>query len=137
LIQTFQRDKFKFELQVHYLKANDSGPGEKKSDKDRIKMLLMMPDNMWFSIGFGKNMNQTDMIVWHANGKDSEVIDYFSKGKYTPQPDEEQNLEAWHNLIEASEEDLDDYPKVNFLIYRDLDTGDAEKDFLIELDTEL
>lgn len=40
-------------------------------------------------------------------------------------------------MIEADEEEPDDYPKVNFLVYRDLDTGDAEKDFLIEIDTEI
>ena len=36
---------------------------------DRIEMILFMPDNMYFSIGFGPSMTATDMITWHAKGE--------------------------------------------------------------------
>ena len=100
-------------------------------------MILSMPDNMWFAIGFGTNMSSTDMIGWHANGTDSKVTDYYSVKKEAPKPDDEQNLDFYFNLFEADDKIANDYPKVHFLVYRDLDTGDEEKDFLIELGTEI
>ena len=46
-----------------------------------------MPDQTWFSIGFGKDMFDVDMIAWHANGLDSYVRDYWSTEKFTPPED--------------------------------------------------
>ena len=48
-----------------------------------------MPDQMWFSVGFGKDMWDTDMIGWHADGKQSKVLDYFSTSKSSPELDEQ------------------------------------------------
>lgn len=137
LVQTWMRSKFKFEMRVYYMKAGSAGPGDLDSDKDRIKMLLKMPDQMWFAIGFGTSMYKTDMIVWHANGENSTVTDYFSNGKYKPSVDAEQNVQYFVNMVEADEDDPEDYPKVHFLVYRDLDTGDTDKDFLIEVNSEI
>ena len=100
-------------------------------------MILSMPDNMWFAIGFGTNMRNTDMIGWHANGPDSYATDYYSTKKSAPEPDAKQDIEYYFNLFDADEDDPDDYPRVHFLTYRDLDTGDAEQDFNIELETEI
>ena len=105
--------------------------------KDRIKMIVSMPDKMWFSIGFGTSMKNTDMIAWHADGQESRVVDYWSTKKWTPETDEQQDLDFYFNTFEADPEDEEDYPKVHFLTYRDLDTGDTEKDYLIELDKEI
>ena len=87
---------------------------------------------MWFSIGFGTNMYNTDMIVWHADGDESNVIDYYSTENWTPEADEQQDLDYYHIWYPADEDDPDSYPKVNFLIYRDLDTNDAEKDYILD-----
>lgn len=69
LIQTWKRSRFLFELQVFYQPAGSeqAGPSGRK-DKDQIKMILAMPDKMWFSVGFGTGMSKTDMIGWHAEG---------------------------------------------------------------------
>ena len=101
-------------------------------------MIVTMPDKMWFSIGFGTSMKDTDMIVWHADGgENSRVVDYWSTRKWTPEIDEQQDLDSYSNTIEADANDPEDYPKVVFLTYRDLDTGDVEKDYLISLDKEI
>ena len=46
-----------------------------------------MPNNTWLSIGFGKNMDNVDMIAWFANGDNSSIGDYFSVGIYRPPTD--------------------------------------------------
>ena len=51
-------------------------------------MIVSMPDQMWFSIGFGNDMWDTDMIGWHADGTNSRVLDYFSTAKISPELDE-------------------------------------------------
>ena len=100
-------------------------------------MIVSMPDKMWFSIGFGTSMKNTDMIVWHADGDESRVIDYWSTQKFTPEIDEQQDFDFYFNTFEADEEVEDDYNKVSFLTYRDLDTGDDDKDYLISLEKEI
>ena len=137
LIQTFTAAKFKFELQVFYQKAGSASSRDINADKDRIKMIVSMPDKMWFSIGFGTSMKNTDMIVWHADGDESRVVDYWSTQKFTPEIDEQQDLDFYFNTFEADEEVEDDYNKVSFLTYRDLDTGDDDKDYLISLEKEI
>ena len=42
-------------------------------------------------------------------------------------------MEYYFNLFDADENDPEDYPKVHFLVYRDLDTGDEDKDYLITI----
>ena len=62
----------------------------KEGTNERLKMVLTMPDQSWFSIGFGASgMINVDMIGWHANGEDSYVRDYFSVAKNVPPEDEE------------------------------------------------
>ena len=101
-------------------------------------MILTMPDQSWFSIGFGANMNNVDMIGWHADGADSYVRDYFSKTKNTPPEDDEQNLDSEVPEFTAKDPNTEgDYDRVSFVTYRDLDTGDAEQDYLVPLDEEI
>ena len=45
-------------------------------------------------------------------------------------------MEYYFNLFDADENDPEDYPKVHFLVYRDLDTGDEDKDYLITINKE-
>lgn len=132
LIQTWTLgEKFQFELSVFYQTAGSSTSRDKEGLRDRIKMIVEMPDQMWFSIGFGNDMFDTDMIGWHADGLQSKVLDYFSTSKDSPGLDEQQDVEYYVKLFDADENDPEDYPKVRFLVYRDLDTGDMEKDYLI------
>ena len=60
-----------------------------------------MPDKMWFSIGFGTSMKNTDMIAWHADGQESRVVDYWSTKKWTPETDEQQDLDFYFNTFEV------------------------------------
>jgi hypothetical protein len=50
-------------------------------NEERIELVLFMPDGMWFSIGFGSSMVETDMIAFFAQGGDSYVEDYWSTQK--------------------------------------------------------
>ncbi len=59
---------------------------------DRLKILVRMPDRHWFSIGFGSDMTDTDMIAWHADGEASYVKDYWSTKKGAPKEDDVQSV---------------------------------------------
>ena len=74
---------------MFYQKAGLAPKRDKQSLKDRIKMIVSMPDQMWFSVGFGNDMWDTDMIGWHADGSQSKVLDYFSTSKSSPELDEQ------------------------------------------------
>jgi len=67
-------------------------------------------------------MTDSDMILFSANGEDSQFYDLYSQGYFMPREDEENNLEG--SFIKVGDE-------VIFTVTRPLDTGDA-KDYLIE-----
>ena len=90
---------------------------------------------MWFSIGFGDSMFETDMIAWHANGTNSYVEDYYSKRRAAPKIDDQRDVEFIFGQVPASSPT--DYPKVYFMTWRPLDTGDTEEDFLIPLNADI
>ena len=77
--------KYTYTMAVTYEAASGDTP-------ERIRMLLKMPDQMWFAIGFGSSMTNTDMIAWHSNGKDSYVQDYWSTSKAEPKLDDSQDV---------------------------------------------
>ena len=106
------------------------------STNDRLKMIVTIPDGSYFSIGFGDSMFNVDMIGWHAKGANSYAKDYFSTGKYKPPADAEQNLETEDPVLIAKV-DEDDYDKVRFVTYRDLETTDTSEDFIVPLDEEI
>lgn len=64
---TWQVGKFIFTVQVKY-----------NIELERIELIVVIPDNMYFSIGFGNSMLDCDMIAWHAKGAESTVVDYWS-----------------------------------------------------------
>ena len=111
----------KWALEVFYEEAT-------QNTNERLKMVVTMPDQTWFSIGFGgTNMFNVDMIGWHANGSDSYVKDYFSVEKNDPPEDKEQNLTNEEVKFVAKDPALEkDYDKVTFVTYRDLETTDKE-----------
>ena len=101
-------------------------------------MEMTMPNLSYFSIGFGGSMYKTDMIAWHSNGDDSYERDYYSYSKKTPELDEEQNLVNGGREFILKDPDVEDsYDIVKFVTYRDLDTNDSEKDFLVPLNEEI
>ena len=103
---------------------------------------MTMPDQMWFSIGFGNSiMTNTDMIGWHAAGdEDSKVVDYYSPWRNTPTIDPIQDLVVYKRAIPSNTDpDVEgaEYNQVQFLVYRDLDTGDTADDYVIKLGEEM
>ena len=87
-------------------------------------MVTSIPDNMYYAIGFGEGMNDTDMIGWHGAGDDSYVQDYWSTSKSVPAIDDSNDLQ-WTAFPQKSSLDIE-YDWVTFLTYRALDTGDTE-----------
>ena len=47
----------------------------------------VVPDDSWFSIGFGPTMTNTDMILWTVDKGVGRVADLFSFGQSTPMED--------------------------------------------------
>jgi len=66
-----------FELDTCYDKNN--GP--------RLVFKVVMPNNSWFSIGFGATMKNTDMIAWFADNKVGLTKDYWSTSHKDPVED--------------------------------------------------
>lgn len=66
-----------------------------------LYMEVVVPIGAWFSIGFGKDMTDTDMIVWHAFDTNPYAEDYksFSRGK----PD----VDPTNNLVTSYEKSAD------------------------------
>jgi len=54
---------------------------------EELKFKVVIPNDTYVSLGFGKNMNKVDMIGWHALGEDSKAVDYWSVAKLTPDID--------------------------------------------------
>ena len=120
-----------WQLEIYYEAAT-------KDNNERMKMEMTMPNLSYFSIGFGGSMYRTDMIAWHSNGDDSYERDYYSYSKKIPELDEEQNLVNGGREFILKDPDVEDsYDIVKFVTYRDLDTNDSEKDFLVPLNEEI
>jgi hypothetical protein len=65
-------------------------------EESELYMTVTVPTNTWFAIGFGSQMVDTDMIVWHADAEEPYSEDYksFSKGK--PTVDQVNNVQTSH-----------------------------------------
>eukprot|EP00347_Sterkiella_histriomuscorum_P007376 403349177 len=50
-----------------------------------------VPNNQYFSIGFGKTMTNCDMVLWQAQQASSKVQDMYSRGRYQPDIDSKNN----------------------------------------------
>ena len=79
---------------------------------------MNVPDNSWFSIGFGQDMYDTDMILWQASGSNSKAMDLYSTGHSTPSMQETQNVPSEQPIVNAANS------TVSFITTRDMDTGD-------------
>ena len=108
-------------------------PADNEHD-DRLAFRVIMPNNMWFCLGFGETMSNTDMIAWHSASEESFSQDYWSVSREAPVVDGSVDLETKFTRLMAKQEDVaDDYDRMVFLSYRNLDTGDSAQDYLINL----
>ena len=89
-----------------------------------------MTNNSYISLGFGYDMNDVDMIGWHANGETAFAEDYWSTSKITPKVDAVSNLVSTHEITEGKK-------TVKWVTKRKLDTGDLAEDYLIPLNDEI
>ena len=49
-----------------------------------IRFLVVVPNNQYFAIGFGKTMTNCDMVIWQAASAQSRVQDLYSFDRSTP-----------------------------------------------------
>ena len=75
-------------------------------------------------LGAGGMARGSDMVVFHANGKDSYCSDMTSQGYTKPANDKTKNLSCKHEYKDG---------EVHFTVKRKLDTGDSN-DFVIQTD---
>ena len=85
LIKEWKFRGYSFKMEVAYIPADDD-------EEERMQFFVTMPDKMYFSIGFGGSMRNTDMITWHADGIYSKVADYWSTERDTPEKDDNQDI---------------------------------------------
>ena len=89
-----------------------------------------MPDNAYFSIGFGDSMYNTDMLAWFSDNGTGSVVDYYSEGEFTPSEDITQNFsEGLANAFDSTTK------RMTFVTRRPLDTSDLDGDFVVKLNT--
>ena len=85
LIKSWRFQEKEFTMEVAYIPADDD-------EEERMQFFVTMPDKMYFSIGFGGSMRNTDMIAWQADGRNSKVVDYWSTSRDTPEIDDAQDV---------------------------------------------
>ena len=97
--------------------------------EQELVLKLVMPETSWFAIGFGSNMEDTDMIAWFNGDGNGFAKDYWSSGYGRPAED------AIQNIRDGETPKFDANAKtMTFVTRRPLDTGDSEQDFLVKLD---
>ena len=91
-----------------------------------------MKDNSWLGLVLGDaGMSPgSDMIQIMADGVNSRVYDKFSQGYISPPLDSKDNINT-ESTLRIFDDDF-----IRFTLVRDLDTGDADKDFLIPVEQE-
>ena len=89
-----------------------------------------MPDDSWFSIGFGPNMTNTDMIGWFSDKGVGSTKDYWSTANIPP------TVDTISNISQDSAPTFDAATgRMTFVTRRALDTGDSSQDYLIPVGT--
>ena len=100
-------------------------------DTQELVFKAVVPNNTWFSIGFGESMTNTDMIGWFVKDKAGSNVDYWSTSQAAPVEDTTSDLTE--DRPAAYDEATD---KMTFVTRRLLDTGDTEQDFLVKLNVD-
>ena len=47
-------------------------------DRQTVRFLTTVPNNQYFTIGFGGSMTNVDTVSWEANGNNSNAVDLYS-----------------------------------------------------------
>jgi hypothetical protein len=95
----------------------------------KLQMVVDVPSNQYFSIGFGASMVDTDMIVWQTPSSGPSTTDLWSTSNGKPSTDAQQDVTTTAVTINSDK-------SVHFTSERPLDTGD-QQDFLVPLDTDI
>ena len=90
-------------------------------DPNTVRFLVEVPNNQYFSIGFGPTMFGCDEVVWEANGQNSAAYDLWSIDYRTPSIDPHQDYTTTY---------VYNGTHVTFTSDRVLNTGD-NLDFII------
>lgn len=116
-----------------YAVAKSSGHGKELQDGYNVEVTwdqrsqvvtftVVMPNLTWLGLVLGSQTHDnSDMILFSANGMSSRFFDLFSEGDFAPFNDINQNLTGDFDLVGN---------EVKFSVSRKLDTGDPH-DFLI------
>ena len=100
-------------------------------DTQELVFKAVVPNNAWFSIGFGESMTNTDMIGWFVKDKAGSTVDYWSTSHAAPEEDTTSDLTEDRPAAYDAATD-----KMTFVTRRLLDTGDTEQDFLVKLNVD-
>lgn len=84
-------------------------------DPQTVRFSVVMPNNEYFGIGFGSTMYNCDMVVWFANGQNSQAVDLYSYDHGTPRTDSQQDYKTSFTVSGST---------VTFTSDRLLSTGD-------------
>jgi len=101
-------------MKVHYDAASD-----------RVVFDVTLQNNMWFAVGFGSSMVNTDIVAWSTYGVQSEQVDLYSRGNYFPGAD---RVNAYTTSIDVDAAT----GRVHFVSSRPMETGNAN-DFTFAL----
>jgi hypothetical protein len=93
-------------------------------------MEALLPGGSFTGWGWGSSMQDTEMVIFSADGENSIVSTYYSSGFKDPDPDP--TLTACYNWSKYVNEDS----SVKFFVTRPLDCG-IESSYVVELDTDL
>ena len=86
---------------------------------NQFTFITTVPNNNWFSLGFGPTMTNTDMILWQANGATgSRTSDMWSRSQSTPVNDTIQNIKSTYVVNTNG--------SVTFTTLRNMTTGDSK-----------
>lgn len=102
---------------------------------EEVQFEVDMPDKSFLGFGFGKSMVNVDMIIWHANGKNSYSQDYWSTSTKTPKVDDFAHLTTTQEAY-TRPDGKNKTNRVKFVTRRKLDTGEHSEDFVIPLNQE-
>lgn len=70
----------------------------------QVEYTVVVPKNMYFAIGYGWNMDQTNMVIWQSTGSTSTNAqgDYWSRGENNPRPLATGNMYTTSSTVDAN-----------------------------------
>lgn len=91
---------------------------------DAVVFDVLLKDKSYVALGFGKSLQNTDMVYWGANGDDSQQLDMFAESHETlPLIDAANNFETTF--------EVKDDKSVHFKSIRSLNPGTDPRTYII------